>query len=346
MTRFQAWLSASRGLSFADYDAMWRWSVTDLEGFWQSLWDYFEIGPATLLAAVLSSHRMPGAKWFAGTSVNYAGYLFRQARADRCAIIARNEAGVETRMSWAELEREVASLAASLRRLGVIRGDRVVAYLPNIAPTIVAFLAVASVGAIWSVCSPDMGAQSVLDRFRQIRPRILIGCDGYQYGGRDYDRRDVIAELLAELPSLEHFILVPCLKANAETGVFRDSIDFSALVAQDVPLETEALPFDHPLWVVYSSGTTGLPKPIVHGHGGILLEALKGTVLHNDLGRDDVFHWYSSTGWIMWNSQVGGLLAGATICIYDGNPTWPDTLTLWRVAAETGMTFFGAGAAV
>lgn len=345
ITLYRDWLVRQRGLSFGDYDALWRWSVSELETFWQSLWDYFELHSATPVKAVLSSHQMPGARWFDGASVNYVDQVFRPATTARDAIIARNEAGVQTRLSWAELEAQVASLAAHLRRRGIGRGDRVVAYLPNIAPTVVAFLAVASIGAVWSLCSPDMGPQSVLDRFRQIEPKVLIACDGYQYGGRSFDRRAVLSELQAELPSLEHVILVPWLDA-ADCGSRSDNVLlWPDLIADDVALTVEKLPFDHPLWVVYSSGTTGLPKAIVHGHGGVLLESLKGTVLHNDLGPGDVFHWYSSTSWIMWNSQVAGLLAGATICLYDGNPGWPDLGALWRFVAEAGITFFGAGAA-
>jgi acetoacetyl-CoA synthetase len=345
LTAYTQWLGARRGLRFADYSALWQWSVTELEPFWQSLWDYFDVRSATPVERVLGSRSMPGARWFEGASVNYVDQVFRHSTAARDALVFENESGHATRMSWAELEREVASLAASLRGLGIAPGDRVVAYLPNIPETVVAFLACASVGAIWSICSPDMGPVSVLDRFRQIEPRLLIACDGYRYGGKEHDRRAVVRELLHELKSVENLVLVPCLDPHVDASDFRDTLTWSSLTGDEVPLSYEWLPFDHPLWVVYSSGTTGMPKPIVHGHGGILLEGLKGTALHNDLGPEDRFCWYSSTGWIMWNSQVSGLLVGATLCLYDGNPGWPDWARMWRFVEHNQVTFFGAGAA-
>ncbi len=345
MAGYMAWLAQERELHFSDYAALWSWSITDLESFWQSVWDYFDIQSPTPHEKVLKERSMPGARWFEGATVNYVDQVFRHSTAARDALIFEDETGRTIRLSWAELEREVASLAASFRGLGIAPGDRIVAYLPNIPETIVAFLATASVGAIWSVCSPDMGPVSVLDRFRQIAPRILIACDGYRYGGKDHDRRAVVRELLHELKSVEKLVLVPCLDAHVEITEFRDALGWSSLTSDEVPLSYEWLPFDHPLWVVYSSGTTGMPKPIVHSHGGILLEGLKGTALHNDLGPGDRFFWYSSTGWIMWNSQVAGLLVGATLCLYDGNPGWPDWSSLWRFVGRNQVSFFGAGAA-
>jgi acetoacetyl-CoA synthetase len=342
---YTAWLARERGLAFADYDALWNWSVTDLEAFWQSIWEYFEVRSATPYTRVLSGRKMPGARWFEGATVNYVDQVFRHSTAARDAIVFENEKGLRSQLSWSELERQVASLAASLRGLGVAPGDRVVAYLPNIPETVVAFLACASVGAVWSVCSPDMGPVSVLDRFRQIAPCVLIACDGYQYGGKEHDRREVVRELLRELKTVKTMVLVPYLDLRIEAATFRDTVLWSSLTGDAVPLSYEWLPFDHPLWIVYSSGTTGMPKPIVHGHGGIVLEGLKGGALHNDLGAEDRFCWYSSTGWIMWNSQVGGLLGGATLCIYDGNPGWPDWTTMWKFVGRNQVTFFGAGAA-
>jgi acetoacetyl-CoA synthetase len=364
------WLREQRGLDFsaddpAAYDALWRWSTTDLDAFWRSVWDFFDVQSPTPFGAVLAESRMPGARWFPGAQVNYAQQAFRHAEvahaAGHPAIVWADEArlaqgAVET-LSWPELRRQVASFAAHLKRLGVGPGDRVVALLPNRPETVVAFLACASLGAVWSVCSPDMGPVAVLDRFRQIEPKVFVACDGYRWGGVAHDRRAVVRQLLDELPTVRDVVLWRALDAAADpqdfAGTTRRAHDFAALAADDVPLEPAWLPFDHPLWIVYSSGTTGLPKAIVHGHGGIVLEALKLGVLHNDLGASvatgDRYHWYSSTGWIMWNAQVGGLLGGTTICLFDGNPGGPhgtpDWSTLWRFAGLAGVTFFGAGAA-
>jgi acetoacetyl-CoA synthetase len=370
ITRYTAWLARERGLQFdpttiAGYDALWRWSVTDLPAFWGSVWDYFGLQSPTPYSTVLEAEVMPGARWFSGAQVNYAQHLFSHAdkahAAGHPAIVFQNEAmqarGEMQEISWPELRRQVASLAGELAKLGVQRGDRVGAFLPNIPQTAIAFLACASLGAIWSVCSPDMGPVAVLDRFRQIEPKLLIACDGYTYGGVTHDRLDVLRGLLDELPSVRDVVLLkyqnPTADASALASAQRAVHDFAALASHDTAFAPAWLPFDHPLWVVYSSGTTGLPKPIVHGHGGVMIEALKAGALHNDVGpsylNGDRYHWYSATGWIMWNSQLGALLGGATICIYDGNPGGsiksPDLTTLWRFAADAGVTFFGAGAA-
>jgi acetoacetyl-CoA synthetase len=366
ITLYRDWLRATRGLKFDSYDELWRWSTTDLRGFWGSVWEWFGIESPTPHDTVLVDAVMPGARWFPGAQVNYARQVFRHAHAAHAAghpaIVFQNErmtAPVE--ISWPELQRQVKVLAGRLLDMGVTPGDRVCAYLPNTPHTVVGFLACASVGAVWSVCSPDMGPVAVLDRFRQIEPKVLIAVDGQVYGGARHDRRAVLAEVLARLPSVRHLVLLADLDAAADAQAFaapgRQAHDFASLtVGSDGP-DPLWLPFDHPLWVVYSSGTTGLPKALVHGHGGVMLELLKGGALHNDIGASvdtgDRFHWYSSTGWIMWNAQVGGLLGGTTICLYDGNPAGPraasgehDWGTLWRFTGAAGVSVFGAGAAI
>ncbi|MCA3250241.1 MAG: acetoacetate--CoA ligase [Pseudomonadota bacterium] len=351
LLHYQRWLQAQRGLSFPDYDTLWRWSVDDLPAFWQSIWDHFDIQSPTPHECVLDREVMPGARWFEGAQVNFAHQVFRHADAAHAAghpaiVFADEELlarGGLREVSWPGLRAQVAALARALQRLGVEPGDRVVAVLPNTPQTVAVFLAVASLGAIWSICSPDMGPVAVLDRFRQIEPKVLLACDGYTWAGRHHDRRAHVDALLAQLPTVRHAIRgerIDALLAGADDPL------------PGAPLEPRWLPFDHPLWIVYSSGTTGLPKPIVHGQGGILVEFLKGT-LHNDLGPTvetaDRFHWFSSTGWIMWNAQLAGLLAGTTICVFDGNPggpaAAPDWTTLWRFAGLARCTFFGAGAA-
>ncbi len=345
ITDYAKWLERERGLSFASYERMWQWSTSDLEGFWRSLWDYFDLRSTQPPVSVLARREMPGAQWFPEVRMNYAAQVLRHAKSERPAIVFGNERGDRVELSWRDLERQVGALAAALRELGVGQGDRVVAYCPNIAQTVVAFLATASLGAVWSVCSPDMGPVAVLDRFRQIAPKLLIAVDGYQYGGRRHDRHDLVAELLRELPSLEHLVLIPYLDPVVDSHRYPGALLWNDLLAWRGVVQPLPLPFDHPLWVVYSSGTTGAPKAIVHGHGGIVLEHLKLNALHLDLGATDRYHWFSSTGWVMWNAQVGGLLVGATICLYDGNPGWPDLAALWRFVGEARVSAFGAGAA-
>ena len=362
--RYQNWLREKHGLSFQSYHDLWRWSTTDLEAFWQSIWEYLDLQSPTPHTAVLERNVMPGAKWFPGAQTNYARQVLRHAEpahaAGLPALISDNEKGEARELSWPELRRQVASLALHLREQGVQPGDRVAAYMPNIPETIVAFLATASLGAVWSVCAPDMGTHAVLDRFKQIEPKVLIACDGVTWAGRDINRLDVVRELREALTSVRHTVVYRNLKDAAGMVDLPDSVDFAAATARN-DAETAAfeplwVPFDHPLWVVYSSGTTGLPKPIVHGHGGMIMVMLMQGSLHNDIGCSyapdtfgERFHWYSSTGWVMWNAQMGGLLAGTTCVLFDGSPGGskdaPDWTVLWRFAARHQVSFFGAGAA-
>jgi acetoacetyl-CoA synthetase len=339
------WLEQHRGRAFDDYESFWTWSVTDLEGFWGALWDFLDIRASRRYERVLGSRSMPGAEWFVGARLNLVDQVFRHVTAQRPAIIAGDETGAVREVPWSELHAQVAAVAATLRELGVQPGDRVVAILPNVPQTIIAFLACASVGAVWSVCSPDMGPVAVLDRFRQIAPKVLIACDGYRYGGKIYERDLVVAEIRGALPSVQHTIIVPLLRGAPDAQRFPSARCWTTLVSGAATLHTEQVPSDHPLWVVYSSGTTGLPKAIVHGHAGVLLEMLKGVHLHRDIGPEDRFFWYTTTGWIMWNVQVSGLLAGATAVLYDGHPGTPDLGILWRFVERVRATFFGAGAA-
>lgn len=337
------WLERTRGLAFADYDALWRWSVDDLEGFWSSLWDYFGVRSHTPYTAVLSGRTMPGARWFEGATLNYAEHALRMPGVDDddVVIVARSQTRGPVELTAAELRDRVGRARAGLRRLGVGRGDRVAAYLPNIPEATVLLFATASLGAVFSSCAPEFGSRSVVDRWRQIEPKVLVTVDGYRYGAKDVDKTAEVAAIRAALPSLTHTVLVPYLDAGASLP---DTVSWAELLAEPAEPVTDPVPFDHPLYVLYSSGTTGLPKPIVHGHGGILLEHLKILALHSDLGPGSRFFWFSTTGWMMWNYLVSGLLVGATIVLFDGNPGYPDLGELWRVAGETGMTYFGTSA--
>jgi acetoacetyl-CoA synthetase len=345
--RYLNWMERERGLRFADYQAAWQWSVDDVDGFWSSVWDYFDVQASTAPTSVRGRRTMPGTEWFPGARLNFAEHVFRDRDPAGVALVHESELRPLGETTWGELEAEVGRVAAGLRALGVQPGDRVAAYLPNVPETLVAFLACAVIGAIWSVCSPDFGAPSVVERFTQIEPKVLIAVDGYRYGGRDFDLMDVLPVLRSEIGSLEQTILLPYLhpdRAPAELGP--DVLAWSAL-AGDGPAELsfEQLPFDHPLWVVYSSGTTGLPKPIVHGHGGVLLEHLKHAHLHLDLQAGDRVFWFTTSGWAMWNILLSALLTPAAMVLYDGSPAVPDLGRLWDLAAQTGVTCFGTSAA-
>jgi acetoacetyl-CoA synthetase len=335
LTRYQRWLAATHGKTFADYRALWEWSTTDLEGFWGSLWEYFGISASTPYEDVLGSRTMPGAEWFPGARLSYAEHIFRGKRDDDVAIVHASETRPLAELRWGELRELTAQIAAGLRANGVTSGDRVVAYMPNIPETTAAFLACASIGAVWSSCSPDFGVPSVIDRFAQIEPKVLLTVDGYTYGGKEIDRRADVAALEAALPSVQRSFVLPYL---GDEGNWADLL-------RPGELTFEQLPFDHPLWVLYSSGTTGLPKAIVHGQGGILVEHLKKLHLHMDAKPADRLFWFTTTGWMMWNLLVGGLLTDAAIVLYDGNPAYPDLNRLWDLAADAGITCFGTSAA-
>jgi acetoacetyl-CoA synthetase len=337
------WLERTRGLAFAEYDELLRWSLDDLDGFWRSIWDHFEVGPPVPRGRGLAESRMPGARWFPDARLNWAEHCLRLAGRgdDDVVVIARSQSRDRIGLTVAELRDEVARVRTGLRRLGVGRGDRVAAYLPNVPEAVIGLLATASLGATWSSCAPEFGVRSVVDRFSQIEPKVLLTIDGYRYGDRAVDRSAELAAIRAELPSLEATVLLPYLESAASVP---DTMTWADLRAARDELEFEQVPFAHPLFVLYSSGTTGLPKPIVHGHGGILLEHLKIHALHHDLGASDRFFWFSTTGWMMWNYLVSGLAVDATIVLFDGSPGHPDIGALWRMAAEEGVTFFGTSA--
>jgi acetoacetyl-CoA synthetase len=358
VTRFMSWLEARGTLQPNGYEDLWRWSVTYPADFWSAVWDYFEVLGDRGDGPVLAGDTMPDVEWFAGATLNYARNGLRTAWTDpdRTAIIFDSERGRAGSLSYGELAREVARVARGLRALGVGRGDRVAALLPNVPEAIVGLLAAASLGAIWSSCSPDFGARSVIDRFAQIEPNVLIACDGYAYNGKVYSRAEMTREVAAALPGLSAVVQVNLLSpgdAPPPGAIAWDDLGAEGARArrrrrpgeqgQHEP-EFEEVPFGHPLWVVYSSGTTGLPKPIMHGHGGVVLEHLKALSFHQDLRPGDVFTWYTTTGWMMWNYLAGGLLAGLTIVLYDGSATYPDTGRLWRLAAKHGVTYLGVGA--
>jgi acetoacetyl-CoA synthetase len=343
LTRFAA------ATGHEDYESLWHWSVEDLEGFWGAIWEFFDVVASKPYDSVLARREMPGATWFPGAELNYAEHVFRDFEPGATAVRARSETRGDEVLDWGELRDQVARVRVGLQELGVGRGDRVVAYMPNIPETVVAFLATASLGATWSSAAPEFGARSVIDRFAQIEPKVLLAVDGYRYGGKDFDRLELVAGLQAEMPTLERTVVLPYLspglsEERGDLAGLRDPMTWDQLRAFNGELEYEQVPFDHPLWVLYSSGTTGLPKAIVQGHGGILLEHLKKMHLHCDLKPGDRFFWFTTTGWMMWNFLVAGLLARAEILLYDGNPGHPDMNTLWDFARDAEMTCFGTSA--
>ena len=337
----------ARGVAVApdDYASLHAWSVADLEAFWASVWDFFAVRSEAPYGRVLSGRAMPGARWFEGARLNYAAHALRHPPDERPALVAWSEAAGRREVSWRALHAQVGALQAFLAERGVGPGDRVAGCLPNGPEAIVAFLAAAGLGAVWSQCSPDFGPAGAADRLGQFAPRVLVAADGYVYGGRRVDRREAIRRLAATLPSLEHTLCVDHLDAWGDLGALPGPARWAAAVAGQAAPTFAALPFDHPLWVLYSSGTTGPPKAIVHGHGGMLLEHLKQQGLHLDLGRDDRFFWFTTTGWMMWNVVASSLLLGSTAMLYDGSPGHPDPGALWRWAAEERITYFGTSAA-
>jgi acetoacetyl-CoA synthetase len=336
LTRYQAWLNEKHDLRFEDYHDLWRWSVRDLDAFWGSLVEFLGVRFSEPAERVLGRESMPGATWFPGARLSYAEHMFAGKDPDALAIQHASESRELASMTWGELRSLTASIAAGLRASGVGEGDRVAAYMPNIPETVAALFACASIGAVWSSAAPEFGVRSVVDRFSQIEPKVLLAVDGYRYGGKEFDRSDAVDRIAGEIPSLSRVVRLGYLSGSGWEDDFLGASD---------SLEFAQLPFDHPLWVLYSSGTTGLPKPIVQGQGGILLEHLKKASLHLDAQAGDRLFWFTTTGWMMWNFIVGMLLTDASIVLFDGNPGYPSLGTLWDLAADSGMTCFGTSAA-
>ncbi|MCB0558162.1 MAG: acetoacetate--CoA ligase [Lewinellaceae bacterium] len=339
------WLKEKKGLQFAGYPQAWAWSVEQPADFWESIWQYFNVVSHSPYHAVLSEDPMPDTRWFEGSTLNYAEHIFRSKNEEHPAIVFQSERHERMEVSWEELEGAVARLAAYLRSIGVKKGDRVVAFLPNIPEASVAFLATCSIGAIWSSCSPDFGVHSVIDRFQQIEPKVFFAVDGYQYNGKPYDKMGAVGELCVQLPTLEKTILLPYL--DEQTGATRipnGILWAEAMQTEPTRLSFEAVPFEHPIWVLYSSGTTGIPKAITHSHGGVLLEHFKYLAFHNDVHPGERFFWFSTTGWMMWNFVQASLLVGGTVVLYDGSPGYPNLNILWDFTEKAGIHHFGTSA--
>ncbi|MEZ5649755.1 MAG: acetoacetate--CoA ligase [Burkholderiaceae bacterium] len=345
LAAYERWLAGRRGLQFDDYAALWQWSVDSPDAFWDSIREHFDMLTDGDPVPVLASREMPGARWYPGLRLNYAEHVFRHATEDRPALIERREDAPARAIGWNQLAAMSGAFAQTLRELGIAPGDRVASYLPNRAETVAAFLACASIGAIWTSCAPDMGPGVVIDRLRQVAPRVLLATESYSYNGKLHDRSESVSRLLEALPSVETVIHVQGPREGRGAEGWRGLIPWEVATASASPLNFERLPFDHPLWIVYSSGTTGLPKAMVHGHGGIVLTHLKTMALQHDVRRGDRLLFLGGTGWIVWNLALGALLTGATTVLYDGNPAWPTPDALWRFIDEQDVTLFGCGAA-
>ncbi|MGH3318788.1 MAG: acetoacetate--CoA ligase [Streptosporangiaceae bacterium] len=345
ITAFTRWLERERGLRFDDYAALWRWSVDDLEGFWQAIWDYFDVQASVPPTRALGRREMPGAGWFPGARLNFAQHVLRGERPGTDALMYLSETTGLTGLAWEDFAGQVRVLATRLRALGVQPGDRVAAYLPNIPQAVVAMLATTSIGAVWTCCSPDFGWRGVLDRLRQVEPKVLICVDGYRYGGKAYDRREELSRIIGGLHTLDHVVHLPYLRPDDPTPAVEGALLWDTLLDHPpVPAEDfrfEQVPFDHPLWVLYSSGTTGLPKAIVHGHGGQLLEQMKNQSFHMDLHPGDRAFFFTTTGWMMWNFLVSSPVIGVCPVLYDGNPAYPAADALWQLAQDAGVSLFG-----
>ena len=345
LTALMRWLAKERGLKFASYAELWQWSVDDLEAFWQAIWDYFDVRSSTPYERVLVDRRMPGAKWFPGARLNYAQHALRHERPNADALMYLSERAPLSRMSWEELGGKVRILATQLRKLGVEPGDRVVAYMPNAPETIIAMLATTSIGAVWSSCGPDFGTRGVLDRYSQLAPKVMFCVDGYQYGGKPFERKAEVQKIIGQLESLRHVIYLPYLNRDDRQPLSSNTILWDELFRHPaVPpdeFEFEQVPFEQPLWILFSSGTTGLPKPICHSHGGIILEQLKHLAFNFDVHPGERLFFFTTTGWMMWNFLVSSLLSNVVPVLYDGNPAWPSPDVLWKMVDDSGASLFG-----
>lgn len=345
LTKYANWLKENYKLSFDDYHSLWQWSVKEPATFWKTMTEYFKVQFHSPYNEVMSSDPMPFTKWFEGATLNYAEHIFRNRTADRPAILYSSEDRDISGVSWKELEQRTASLQTYLKNAGIEKGDRVVAYIPNIPEATIALLATISTGATWSSCSPDFGSGSVLDRFKQIAPKVLIAVDGYTYNGKQYDRMEAVKEISEQLPSVEKVILIPYLNKQTDISKIKNTVSWDeAMATAPDPLSFAPVPFSHPIWILYSSGTTGIPKAITHSHGGMLLEHLKYLAFHNDVHPGENFFWFSTTGWMMWNFVQASLLLGATIVLYDGSPTYPGLNKLWQLSEDVPIHHFGTSA--